>query len=64
MKTKTYPVKTYDTSVFGNNQRNKEAAEYTSISKPEVQDFEDLLATSTDAYLDAYENNNLDQLTM
>ena len=62
MKTKTYHVKTYDTNISGNNQHNKEAAEYASISKPEVQDFEDLLATSTDAYLDAYENNNLDQL--
>ena len=62
MKTKTYHVKTYDTNVSGNNQHNKQAAAYAPISKPEVQDFEDLLATSTDAYLDAYENNNLDQL--
>ena len=58
MKTKTYHVKTYDTNVSGNNQHNKQAAAYAPISKPEVQDFEDLLATSTDAY----ENNNLDQL--
>lgn len=62
MHNETYYIKAYDTYVHENCQHDKGEASNSSGYEIVVGDFEELLAASTDAYLDAYENNHLDHL--